>query len=312
MIILNKDKGLVRIESLDEMLEIPGYVSNLDLKGKKLETLLSDYNFSQRIPCGIKSCHRKHNKGYVVKTTDGQITNIGHICGEKYFGVTFKQMSNRFRRDVAEYENRETLREFMNSIPSLENQIFSVKQVGQGVAVYQRLKKKILSKQYTPSEIVDMLNVMVKHRTNKVSIEVSLTAQEKEVISLSGAVPPAYKSEDICVLAGISVLYDENDFRELLTIQVEQKLKEFQSMDVNAMTFNELREWVKWVGHLDQDLKYIRSLLEEAMKFFTAENLRPLRMLLVEQNDKNIFDKFLGYIKSCQIEQLPTEMMAAY
>ncbi|PTB86863.1 hypothetical protein C9940_00595 [Pseudidiomarina aestuarii] len=294
MIILNKEKELIRLETIEEMYEIPGYVSNLDLKGKKLKSLLADYSFPEKVQCGISSCHTAHNNGYIAETTDGPVTNIGQQCGTKYFGVQFRDMSNRFKRDITEQENRDFLKEFTRGIQSLEKEILAIKNLGKGVTWYNRNNKIILSKTNLPAMLVDKLNLMIKTRTNIVTIDVQLSPEERDAIYSSGARPPAFKSEIITTLSGFNALYPENNLREKLTIEIEEMLKSFKSFDIDLMTFDELKTWSKWARELEKNLNRVQEIINEALMFFQIDNLSPLRNLLTKTDEKHQFQAYLN------------------
>ena len=83
MIVLNTDKGLVTIKDWTDIVERPGFSSNLNPNEHTLKAILGRYVFHERIPCGLSDCHTPHGKGYVVSTVSGRETNIGQDCGRK-------------------------------------------------------------------------------------------------------------------------------------------------------------------------------------------------------------------------------------
>lgn len=64
MITLNTDKGIVKIETWDEVIERPGYVSNLDSTTEKLKEIIGNYVFKEKVNCGLKKC-RKIGRAHV-------------------------------------------------------------------------------------------------------------------------------------------------------------------------------------------------------------------------------------------------------
>ena len=41
--------------------------------------------------CGLKSCHHKHKKGFIIRTLCGAFFNIGQDCGKTHFGVKLEE-----------------------------------------------------------------------------------------------------------------------------------------------------------------------------------------------------------------------------
>ncbi len=62
------------------------FVALLDHEQHKLKAVLTDYHFTQQVPCGLKGCRQPHNHGFLVITDSGAETNVGKDCGRTYFG----------------------------------------------------------------------------------------------------------------------------------------------------------------------------------------------------------------------------------
>lgn len=96
MITISVERGLVRLSSWDEVYETPGFIRALDSKSTALKEIIGVYSFSGRQPCGLKSCKQPHSNGYLVTTTDGQVTNLGSVCGKTAFSVAFTSLQKVF------------------------------------------------------------------------------------------------------------------------------------------------------------------------------------------------------------------------
>jgi hypothetical protein len=51
----------------------------------QLKQVLSHYDFEKLCRCGLSDCRTAHRDGFLVETTDGLETNVGHVCGKKAF-----------------------------------------------------------------------------------------------------------------------------------------------------------------------------------------------------------------------------------
>ena len=94
MITLTDERGLIfSPKSWTEIEEIPGYVKGLDPTKHKLKSIIGSYHLKD-IHCGLL-CNQLHDKGYIVVTQGGVVTNLGNECGKNYFGVDFTTFANQ-------------------------------------------------------------------------------------------------------------------------------------------------------------------------------------------------------------------------
>lgn len=56
------------------------------------------------MPCGLATCRQGHLHGFLVRTASGEETNIGHVCGTRYFGDEFSIASAAYRRAKERHE----------------------------------------------------------------------------------------------------------------------------------------------------------------------------------------------------------------
>jgi hypothetical protein len=66
MITLNTDRGLVKVESWKEVMEIDGFTTSLNPKTHNLKAIIGRYIFSEEINCGLSNCNQPHQRGYIV------------------------------------------------------------------------------------------------------------------------------------------------------------------------------------------------------------------------------------------------------
>jgi hypothetical protein len=301
VITLNSDKGLVKIEYWDDIEARPGFEKNVNPGEVTLDAIIGRYIFKEKIRCGLSNCHTPHARGYIVSTKDGRETNIGKDCGKRYFGVDFEDLSKKFDRDVTESNNREALWSFRFQLDELEDTIHALHKFEQGANwVYKCTRPLITVNKGCPIELVHKISAMVKSRNNMLSLSRQATEQETERLEVSQnkkIVRPHFIDEPIAEIIGLEPLYPENDLRKLLN-DLEENLKTFKEKDIDSMTFEELKHWVKWKNSIDNTLENIQYSLSQGQKLLNPENLMPFKKILSKNNDEKLFMKYLKSIKS--------------
>jgi hypothetical protein len=120
---------------------------------------------------------------------------------------------------------------------------------------------------------------MIRSRNPEVTFERRATDKEIEQIEVSTArrVPrPYYVSETIGRINGLEALYPENDLRQLLVIDLEQRIDEFRKLSIRDLTHAQLRDWAKWTATVEGTLDRAKAAIESAKILLSAANLDPL------------------------------------
>lgn len=279
MIILNSQRELVRVESWADITDRVSFSGDLDPSKHTLDSIIGRYAFGDKVPCGLSSCHRPHNKGYIVVTKDGHETNIGKDCGKTYFGVDFETLSNKFDRDITEKENREKLWTFYFRSEEVASQVAAVRQGERGADWVHKQLQALQDSRNVTSKVARRIMAMVKVRDSRLAREREAT--EEEVAQLEQAqgrrLPrPQYTSEWIGELAGLDALYPENNLKSLLIEDVSERLKALNELDIDALGYEQLRGWSRWIGGLDAVLERAAQAVRSGQALLTRENLSPL------------------------------------
>lgn len=88
------------IEGIESM---PGYVRRVDSSVDKFDDIIGWYQLKDKIQisCQKKDCNTRHGRGYLIRIVSGGVTNIGHVCGEKFdpenFIVRERMAKNKIR-----------------------------------------------------------------------------------------------------------------------------------------------------------------------------------------------------------------------
>ena len=272
-------------------------MTDLDPSTHKLSQVLGRYVFKDKIKCGLSNCHTWHAKGYIVKTESGQETNIGKDCGKTYFGVDFETLSRKFDRDITEQENRQLLWSFTFQLEELELKINELRTSASGADwVYKKTRPLVERGRGCPDDVVRHILELLKSRSNLLSESREATPQEIE--NLEGAQGkrlnrPHYLEIQIAEIRGLAALYPEYDLRLMLVVDLEQHLKSFRTKDIDTMTFEELRHWVKWIGTVDKTIENAVGSISRGRELLRFDNLIAFEKILAKQDDKNAFRTYL-------------------
>lgn len=297
MITLSGERGLVEVQSWDEVLQLPGFRGDLDPKEHALDSIIGRYMFKDPIRCGLSNCHTPHTKGYIVATKAGLATNIGKDCGKSIFGVDFEAASRKFDRDVREKENRDRLTSFSFSIEEVEGTINSIrKQEKGGDWVYKNLQPLAHANRGVPDEVVRKLREMAKSGNFKLTLEREASEDEiaQEQARTGRAIRrPHIVSETVAEIAGVEALRSQYDIRALLVDDLGANLRRFQECGIDTMTPVQLRDWCKWLDGIERTLELAEAAVRYGRQLLSAGNLKPLESLIQKREDKSAFCKFL-------------------
>ncbi|MDD5383392.1 MAG: hypothetical protein PHG89_00755 [Gallionella sp.] len=297
MITLNSDQGLISVENWEDIELRPGFVTNLNPSDHLLDSIIGRYLFKKMIRCGLSNCHTLHAKGYIVTTKEGLSTNIGTVCGKKYFGVDFETLSKRFERDITEKENRNRLFSFSFQIEDIEQTISDLRQKEHGANwVNKKTRQLISANKDCPEVIVRRISAMLKTGTNILSIQREATQEEIETLeTMQGRKiqRPYVIEEPIADIASIQALYPENDLKKLLVLDLEEPLKVFKGKDIDLLNFDELRHWAKWVNSVESTLEKAVTAVMLGNALLSRKNLEPFSKILTTRDDIAIFRSYL-------------------
>lgn len=297
MITLNGERGFEKVESWEEITELPGFTANLDPKQYKLNEIIGRYIFKDKIPCGLTTCKQPHGKGYIVSTKSGEVTNIGNRCGKTHFGVEFNELSKIFDRAVTEHNNRELVGSFLFQLEEHQEQLSSLRAGEKGADwIYKTSKALSVKGRGCPDSVTEFVNKLIRSRSGAILIPRMATedeVKEMEVIQNKSLERPQYIEEPKGELKGLEVLYEENDIRELVVLDIESNLKTLSELDVDSATFKELQHWSKWCSEFEAKIEKIESVIASGLRFLTLDNLQQLLTVVEDHKELKEFKKWL-------------------
>lgn len=302
MITLNTEKGLVRIETWDDVIQRPGFVIDLDPNTIELKAIIGSYLFKDHVKCGLSSCHQPHGRGYLVITIDGRETNIGKDCGKKHFSVDFEMMRSAYDRDYRNMERREQLESFIAQIPAYIEKIANLRTGPMGAdCLHTDLQALTNRGRGVPDIAVEKIMQMARARDGRIMTQrlaTNLEVENLEAIQGKEIRRPHYLDEEIGYLSGITALYPEYNLRQILVIDAGQGLALLKQLNISILSENELRTHSKWASDLDTKLSTVRQAIREARILLSPPNLSKLDALIHGKDEKRLFFKFVARLKT--------------
>lgn len=296
MITLSTDKGLVRIETWEDVLTRPGFKTDVDPRMVSLKSIIGSYAFATFLPCGLSSCHTPHGRGYLVLTSDGHETNIGKDCGKKYFSVDFERMVKVYDKDLRAQEQRETLVAFQHQIPVIKARIQTLKDGAAGANwIHRQLAALTDARGGLPTTVLRLVSRLVKQRDGALTTSRLATAEELERLRAQGQRVKAgetYVEEPAGQLEGLAALYPENDLRALL-VERMKPLEVVEVADVETLPDRQRRDLAKWTATVESTLAQTEAAIGAAQRLLTQANVRQLAQFVASKDDRRALNAYL-------------------
>jgi hypothetical protein len=275
-------EAFVEVPSWHDVVSRPLFVEEIDPKGEKPVEVMAAYTFkNDEIRCGLKDCHQPHDYGFLVRTSKGNETNIGRICGRNIFGAEFTALANRFR----EKERLRTYKQGINAalerkievlarVETLKNQQYGANWL------YRSLRN---FRANYPADLVR--NLTDRARRGEPVIEQVRERSKAEIEMAQVANPSAnveslrYETIRIGSLQGLDIF--ATDIRKILINQVEKQFSELDQLNFVSIKRTQLRELYSWAHSLDDTLAEAELLIGAGQSFFEPENLALLKYIPV-------------------------------
>jgi hypothetical protein len=112
----------------------PAFVSRLTLAAGEVDRIVGKYELpsdkSAWAKCGVNNCNTAHRLGFVILKKDGQETNIGHECGERETGESWRDVVATFKRAEDAQARHRTAQTLINERHELIKRAEAAIQVG--------------------------------------------------------------------------------------------------------------------------------------------------------------------------------------
>lgn len=309
MITLNTEKGVVRIDSWTDITERVDYRDKIDPCHSALKEIIGAYEFADKVHCGLP-CNQPHNRGYLVSTKDGLVTNIGSDCGKKAFGISWDHAKRSYEKLDRRFRLAETVRSIKARLPAIRERVDAIKREG-GTWVYERITDLRQPNRGVPSAIVNTINRMVRAGSPNVVITRELTDAERDLIDAASnrgsddeqdddtekpkrPKRPRLTDETIGTLQGFAALRQDRDLRRLLVEDVEEMWRIAEQIDDQTASDVQLGRVARWGGKIDASLDLAQETTLLGKTLLTGNNLRVLLRTVRLSDDSKMFRIFLS------------------
>jgi hypothetical protein len=301
MITLTSEKGLVRIESWDDVVTRPGYAKDIDPKTIKLQAIIGNYAFSDYIPCGLCSCHQPHGRGYLVTTQDGRETNIGKDCGKTHFAVDFVQMQRTFDRDLNAMRRREHLWTLKNRLPSVTSELAALKAGPRGATWMHSKIAQLLGKSGgMPRSITNAVSEAMRSN-GALIMQRALTKEERATRPMTADIAglehlrgktDQFATEQVGQLEGYTALTAENSLRAILVDKLEPFLASLEQADIDSLVSKDLNALYRAGSDFDPLLARLRSAVVQGARLLRKANIEQLHVFATNQSERRALQLF--------------------
>ncbi|HEX6706091.1 MAG TPA: hypothetical protein VF169_15120 [Albitalea sp.] len=261
-----------RPKTYEEMAARPAFQPVLSQKQHQLKQVLSHYDFQKMCQCGLSDCRTAHRDGFLVQTTDGLETNVGHVCGKKAFpDFDVKRAQYKALRERQDLLDRAAA--IKSNLAVIRNRIAELDTARFGSLWVESVRAAV--GRVLGSDLFDSLRVAQTRGDLSVRIERQRTAAEiKQIIDLN----PRQRREEIRTET-ITVGHLEPmpwltfAFKGKLRDGLLAELERFAWVDHASMATPDLRRAVKALDGYEQVVDEAFEAAGSAVKFFAPENL---------------------------------------
>lgn len=296
MITLNSERGLVDVKNWEEVTSLVGFVSNLDPSKYTLDSVIGRYIEHDKVNCGLSNCHTAHIKGFIIKTKEGLLTNIGKDCGKNHLGVDFETMSRKLVRDISIRDMKERLATYTFQLEEIEGTLKRIRHQDKGADwVYLKSTPLITPNRGCPETVVRKLKAMIKNSSASLTLEREATAEEinlRETAMGKMVNKPFFVEDLIAEILGLEALHSENSLKNILVNDIEENLKAFNTKNIDKLDYKELSYWTKWFDELDNKFSKSEKIVKFGIELLTKNNLGPFNKIL-DTGEQKTFKAFL-------------------
>jgi hypothetical protein len=280
------DNRLV-IQSAADITSRERYKAPIDPAANPFKRIVRHYWLRIPIQCAIKSCRQPHNDGFLVELVSGDETNIGHVCGKKYFGMSFAEGVDNYRRDILGPELRQKLLLSKNSIRSILPKVEEL--CAEEEATLGRQKRNF-------RRLFPQLCKVLSQRAARGQSTITQARQRphdeiERLVALNPGTPRdrfVYEEVTVAQIKGLKTF--EENLHELLHGQLREPIEEFLLGNVALMTVEQLIKTDTWLRYIDETLSRAESAIADARAFFSEDNIESLRYLELPNDERKILN----------------------
>lgn len=290
-------------KTFEEMEARSAFIAPLDHSAHKLTEVLAPYSFAKQAPCGLRSCRTNHNNGFLVRTQSGAETNIGSVCGRKFFGDDFVIASSVHRRQRARHEaitqathlkaQQSTINQRIDELVSGPFGTHWLRRLGNALQVrlgadgMSLLKKKARTGSYQVEKVTERTEEEIQR-------EMALTRKKRDELK--------YKSEVVGVIQPMRWL--SYDFKGDLIDNLRVPMDSLCAMDWSAAETKVIQRMLKAVSGWDQRIETAHAVLKEAVVGMSRDNLALMTIAVQSGRPDARTGSLLGWEHTTEYKEL--------
>lgn len=288
------EQAIPKLNSYEDLLARENFRESLPFhpaNDRKFDAVLWPYHFKEMSPCGIARCHKKHNKGYLIRASDGLEVAIGNRCGKREFGADFERDSKRANEAMTKARRIRAIREMQSKIPTM---VDVLNKIDQGYKALMELKRRLTGA--VDGEIYKKLIRMSELGESKIVTSVRMTRAEAEVVwqttnrRENDGLGWPHKDVVLATLEGVSFI--KARFKDIVDTGLMRPLRELEkktSAEISDMKGGELIETAKWVGNVPTNITITLDIIAAGWRFFTPDNIAKLEHMGAEPSVLKLF-----------------------
>ena len=249
----------------------PQFAQDINSDDVVPKSVLAVYQFAEKVPCGLKHCHRPHNKGVLVEMTDGRETNLGHECGANHFGETFDDLKNSFIRRSERARQLQRIDQFKSRKDEILAKLRELNQGDYGVKWVANTRRRLL--EIVGPAVSKQLGERARGGQPVVFEERERGVQEIERLMAQN--PNArrsefrYESVKVGELEGLDFV---GVYPEVILDELRQQVHQIASTDYSDKKDTDRRKALRSIDGFDVKFKQIDKALSAAPRFLASKN----------------------------------------
>lgn len=264
-----------------DILQLANYAGSIDPKLQTLRRIVTGYNITDEISCGLKSCHQPHKEGYLVELEDGHVSNVGWKCGAHY-GEKFATEERRYRDDVLRPTAIQHVQMNVPKIQSLRAELDQLSAQADRLSTYKQRMRNKFPRLY--------LELDRRAHSGKDIVTEDIERSNDEINTLQDLNPGGsrerfrYREVSRGILPGLRVL--ALNIRDEIISRLTGKAAALVSADIASLATDQLLEWQQWAFHFDETLQRARDIVASANALFTPQSFQLMAYLANDSKEK--------------------------
>lgn len=261
----------IQFQSAEEFQSRQNYVTELICKTEDLEKIIGKYEFSKNnaIRCQLMRCNQMHQNGFVIRTKDGRETNCGNKCGEREFGISFKELVTTFNKEREVLNRKYVLSELIQKKEEYKNLCMDLSEKSDNAskkvsAIYTEIQRH-------PQLLKAFRDALKKD--GKVQIEKTIDKNTQEAFQEKKYAKSYF--ETIAVVLGIRIFtdYKDKDFKKELKFKVEIPISDLEKIELDSLTNKQLKAKSSEINKINEVLVNASGFIKEAERFTSKDNI---------------------------------------